>query len=190
VLVTPGVDPVLELAQSLAPVAHAASADHVRDRLLDDPDAVAGFAERAINGAHGDASVMIVVDQLEEVFTVCRDEALRERFLQVLVHAANDSASPARVLAAVRADYYGRCAEHPTFADLLGQATVLVGPMRPDELQRAIEAPAQRAGLALEDGLLERIFDDVGTAARCAARCADRRPVGRGSRPGSRARAD
>ena len=35
--------------------------------------------------------------------------------------------------------------------------------MRPDELQRAIEEPARRAGLVLEDGLVERIFDDVGT---------------------------
>ena len=35
--------------------------------------------------------------------------------------------------------------------------------MRSDELQRAIEEPARRAGLVLEDGLVERIFDDVGT---------------------------
>ena len=42
----------------------------------------------------GDASVMIVVDQLEEVFTVCRDDRSRDRFLDVLVHAANDPDSP------------------------------------------------------------------------------------------------
>ena len=116
-----------------------------------------------MNGATGDGALMIVVDQLEEVFTVCRDDSVRDRFFDVLVHAANAPDSPSRVLAAVRSDYYARCAEHAAFAELLGRASVLVGPMRPDELQRAIEEPARRAGLVLEDGLVERIFDDVGT---------------------------
>ena len=163
VLVTPGADPMLELARVLAPICHAPSTDHVRYRLLDDPESFAGFAARAMNGATGDGALMIVVDQLEEVFTVCRDDSVRDRFFDVLVHAANAPDSPSRVLVAVRSDYYARCAEHAAFAELLGRANVLVGPMRPDELQRAIEEPARRAGLVLEDGLVERIFDDVGT---------------------------
>src|SRR6185369_1363829 len=153
----------LELARALAPVSHAASADHVRDQLLDDPESIASFAARAAEGRGDGASVMIVVDQLEEVFTVCRDDAMRERFLDVLVHASIDPDSPTRVLAAIRADYYGHCAEHVEFAELLGRANLLVGPMRPDELQRAIEEPARTAGLVLEDGLVDRILDDVGT---------------------------
>src|SRR5262249_36070622 len=162
-LVTPGADPLLELARALAPVCHAASAEHVRDRLLEDPATVTGFAERALNGMSERVPVMIVVDQLEEVFTVCRDESLRTRFLDVLVRPSNDPRPTTKVLAAIRADYYGRCAEHASFGEVLGQTAVLVGPMRPDELQRAIEGPARRAGLALEDGLVDRIFDDVGT---------------------------
>jgi WD40 repeat protein len=145
------------------PLSHAASADHARDQLLEDPASIASFTERAVSGANGDAAVMIVVDQLEEVFTVCRDEQVRARFLDVLVHAANDPDSPSRVFVAVRSDYYARCTEHAEFAELLGRTNLLVGPMRPDELQRAIEEPALRAGLVLEDGLLDRIFDDVGT---------------------------
>jgi DNA-binding SARP family transcriptional activator/WD40 repeat protein len=163
VLVHPGADPVMALARALAPAAHAVSADHVRDRLLDEPESVAGFTARAVGEANGDASLTIVVDQLEEVFTVCGDDSLRTRFLDVLVHAASDDAAGARVVAAVRSDYYARCAEHADFAELLGRTNVLVGPMRPDELQRAIEEPARRAGLVLEHGLLERIFEDVGT---------------------------
>jgi len=162
-LITPGSDPMLELARALAPVSHAASADHVRDQLLDDPESISAFAARAADGRGDHASVMIVVDQLEEIFTVCHDDEVRERFLDVLVHASIDPDSPTRVLAAIRADYYGRCAEHVEFADLLGRANLLVGPMRPDELQRAIEEPARSAGLVLEDGLVDRILDDVGT---------------------------
>jgi DNA-binding SARP family transcriptional activator/WD40 repeat protein len=162
-LVTPGADPMLELAQALAPVAHAVSPDHVRDRLLDDPQSITEFASRAVRDEDDDGALLVVVDQLEEVFTVCRDDALRARFLDVLVHAAADPDCPARVLSAIRADYYGRCAEHSEFAEIVGAATLLVGAMRPDELQRAIEEPARTAGLVLEDGLLDRILDDVGS---------------------------
>ena len=51
------------------------------------------------------------------------------------------------VVLAVRADHLGRCAAHPALAALLDGNDVLVGPMRDGELRRAIELPAQRAGL-------------------------------------------
>ena len=54
VLVTPGADPMLELARVLAPICHAPSTDHVRYQLLDDPESFAGFAARAMNGTTGD----------------------------------------------------------------------------------------------------------------------------------------
>src|SRR5262249_18048354 len=165
VLITPGADPMLELASALAPVSHALSSHDVRDRLLEDPASLAALAERArdrANGRNGKPSFVIVVDPLEEVFTVCRDESIRARFLDVLVLAAGDPDSPTKIVTAIRSDYYGRCAEHSAFAELLGHANVLVGPMRSDELQRAIEEPAHHAGLTLEDGLVDRIFADVG----------------------------
>ena len=47
------------------------------------------------------------------------------------------------------------------FAELLSASHVLVGPMGRDELARAIEQPAARSGLALEDGLAEALVSDV-----------------------------
>src|SRR5262249_29901325 len=119
VLVTPGADPMLELARALAPLCHAPSADHLRNRLIEDPESFGEFAVCPINGADSDCSLMVVVDQLEEVFTVCHDDSVRARFFDVLVTAAADPDSPSRVLAAVRSDYYARCAEHAAFAELL-----------------------------------------------------------------------
>ena len=162
VLLTPGTDPVYELADALAP-APGSRSELLRDRLLDEPASVVSLARRALEGREDDSPIIVVVDQLEELFTTCRDTSVRDRFLDVLVHGACDPDSPMRILAAIRGDYYGRCAEHPQFAELLGRSTLLVGPMRPDELQRAIVGPASVAGLVLEDGLVDRIFDDVGT---------------------------
>jgi WD40 repeat protein/DNA-binding SARP family transcriptional activator len=162
-LVVPGSDPVHELAKALAPRCHAASAEHVRDRLLDEPDAIAGFVDRALDGAEPDAAVVLVVDQFEELFTVCRDDALRDRFLDVLVQGAGDPGARLRVVSAVRADYLGMLTAHPDFAAMAATDSILVGPMSASELQRAVELPAARAGLELEPGLVEQIFDEVGT---------------------------
>ena len=101
---------------------------------------------------------LIAVDQFEELFTQCDDEAERSAFVDRLVELA---AGPAIVVVAIRADFYGRCAAYPSLARLLGANHVLVGPMTRDELRRAIELPAQRAGLDVEPALVEALLDDV-----------------------------
>ena len=53
----------------------------------------------------------------------------------------------------------------PWLADRISANQVLVGPMRRDELMRAIQGPAQRAGLRLEPGLTEAILDEAGDEA-------------------------
>jgi WD40 repeat protein/DNA-binding SARP family transcriptional activator len=115
--------------------------------------------DRALDGIEGDRLVL-AVDQLEEVFTACRDESERVAFFAELVGAAGDDPGGAVVLA-VRADFYGRCAAYPALSRALASNHVLVGPMRNDELQRAIVCPAQRVGLTVEDDLVDAMVDDV-----------------------------
>ena len=106
--------------------------------------------------------LLIAVDQFEEVFTVCTDEAERADFLGALAEMANDPDSRVTIVVAVRADLYGRCAEHPTLAGLLGANHVLVGPMSADEYRRAIEQPALRVGVHVESALTEALVAEVG----------------------------
>ncbi|KMS68930.1 WD domain, G-beta repeat protein [Streptomyces viridochromogenes] len=102
----------------------------------------------------------VVVDQFEEVFTLCRDRAERARFVDLLL-AARDPGSRLRVLIAVRADFYPRCGEHRDLADALCGAGLLVGPMTADELREAVVKPAQQAGLLVERELTARIVEEV-----------------------------
>src|ERR671925_1147706 len=81
--------------------------------------------------------------------------------MDALVDAAEGSDGRVIVVLAVRADYYGACAAYPRLARLLGGSRVLLGPMRPEELARAIEGPAHRAGLAVEPALVTRLVEDV-----------------------------
>ena len=68
-----------------------------------------------------------------------------------------------RVVLAIRADFYAASAAYPWLAERISSNQVLVGPMQQPELRRAIEGPAQRAGLRLETGLVEEILDEAGT---------------------------
>ncbi len=107
--------------------------------------------------AAGEAD-LLVVDQFEEVFTLCRDEDERRTFIEALLGAAERGL---RVVVALRADFYGHCAAYPRLAAALEDRQSLVGPMSEDELRRAIERPAEHAGLLLEPGLVEAILRDV-----------------------------
>jgi WD40 repeat protein/DNA-binding SARP family transcriptional activator len=101
---------------------------------------------------------VLAVDQFEELFTACDDEGERAAFVDALVAAAHDGVT---VVLAVRADFYGRCAVYGDLAALVGANHVLVGPMRDDELRRAIELPARRAGLTVEPALTAALIEDV-----------------------------
>ena len=106
--------------------------------------------------------MLVVVDQFEEVFTVCTDEAEQAAFLGALAETANDPEGRVTTVVAIRADLYGRCAEDPTLAALLGTNHVLVGPMSADEYRRAIEQPALRVGVHVESALTEALVAEVG----------------------------
>jgi len=105
-----------------------------------------------------DGVSLLVFDQFEEVFTLCRDERERAGFIEALIDRAE---SQGRVIIALRADFYGHCAAYSRLASALEDQQALVGPMSEEELRRAIERPAERAGLVLEPGLVEAILRDV-----------------------------
>ncbi|MEU0248652.1 helix-turn-helix domain-containing protein [Streptomyces sp. NPDC006235] len=105
----------------------------------------------------------VIVDQFEEVFTLCHDAAERARFIDLLL-AACEPESRLRVLLAVRGDFYGRCAEHRDLADALRDANLLAGAMSPVELRAAVVKPATAAGLTVERALTARLVEEVADA--------------------------
>ncbi|WP_123979139.1 hypothetical protein [Streptomyces sp. Ag109_O5-1] len=116
--------------------------------------------EQRLMPAGGHEDTWLIVDQFEELYTLCTDPAEREQFIDRLL-TATDSASRLRVVIAVRADFLGRCAEHRRLTAALQDGTVLAGPMSRDELREAVVRPAQAAGLNVKRGLTTRILDEV-----------------------------
>jgi len=141
-----------------------------RQVLLRPGDRPCGELARALGGEELDVvlpgvtpddRMVLAVDQLEELFTVCEHEDERVGFLEQLAAAACDTERRVLVLLALRGDFYGRCASYARFAQLLSSSHVLVGPMRREELARAIELPAARAGLDVERALVDDLVGDV-----------------------------
>ena len=100
---------------------------------------------------------LVVVDQFEELFTLCRDESKRAEFIQRIL-----SLRPAqRVVLTMRADFWGECAPYPALKDEMQAHQELVAPLDPAGLRRAIEQQAAAVGLRFEADLAEDILDDV-----------------------------
>ena len=110
--------------------------------------------------------MLLVVDQFEELYTLCPDEEVRQRFLDELLSLSPESAErktkPYVLLLTLRADFMGQVLAYRPFADTLQEASLILGPMNREEMQAVIEMPAKQQGAAFESGLVERLLDDVG----------------------------
>ncbi|MEU1338352.1 hypothetical protein [Streptomyces sp. NPDC005827] len=129
-------------------------------RILTPGARPAGRHAPALTPAAGEGETWVLVDQFEEVFTLCHDSDERVRFVEHLLTALDED-SRLRVVIAVRADFYGRCGEHHGLARALQSANLLVTPMNREELREAIVGPATAHGLVLERALSARIIDEV-----------------------------
>jgi tetratricopeptide (TPR) repeat protein len=105
--------------------------------------------------------LIVLVDQFEEIFTLCHDDALRDALVSNLLYAAKVVQGQTIVILTMRADFYGKCAGIADLAAALSDHNFLVGPMTDDELRRAIERPAQLAGCEFDAGLVDLLEQDV-----------------------------
>ncbi|MFF3947060.1 helix-turn-helix domain-containing protein [Streptomyces sp. NPDC001902] len=105
---------------------------------------------------------VVVVDQFEETFTLCDDEAERRSFIAALTGLA--ATGDALVVLGIRADVTGRCLEYPALVPVISDGLFALGAMSPDELRECIVRPAREEGTELEPGLVEVLLRDLGAA--------------------------
>src|SRR5262249_4286597 len=109
--------------------------------------------------------VVIIVDQLEELFTLCTDEQERHNFLDLIARITEVDAegrSLGLVVYGLRMDAYPLCVDYPQLRAGLQNNQVIVGPMSEEALRQAILLPAQDVGLDVEPGLVELLLRDLG----------------------------
>jgi WD40 repeat protein/transcriptional regulator with XRE-family HTH domain len=104
---------------------------------------------------------LILVDQFEELFTLCHSELERIGFIERLLAAAGETSKWTSVVIALRADFYSFCAQYPFLREAVAGEQVYIGQMTLEELRCAIEEPARRGGWELEPGLIEVLLADI-----------------------------
>ncbi|KPK92042.1 MAG: hypothetical protein AMJ88_11890 [Anaerolineae bacterium SM23_ 63] len=161
-LMTPTEHPLDALAETLIPDKEGESkTTPTPDDLARDPTNLHQAAEWLVE-TEGAERLLLVVDQLEEVFTLCDDEEQRAAFIDNLLTAADpEVAGPTVVVITLRADFYPHCAAYPALREALARNQEYIGPMNTSELRRAIEEPALRGGWKFQSGLVDLMLRDV-----------------------------
>ncbi|WP_432838251.1 AAA family ATPase [Dactylosporangium sp. CA-092794] len=132
---------------------------HNRTVVLTTPAATALPELRRQVSAAGDRPI-VIIDQLEEIFTGCPSAAEREAYIDAVTAVASGPQSSTVVLG-LRADFYAQALQFPALRDAAQRRQVAVGPMSPAELRAAITDPARKAGLDIEDGFAEAVLHDL-----------------------------
>jgi WD40 repeat protein/DNA-binding SARP family transcriptional activator len=159
VLATPGAAPVKALAVRLAELAPDRFPGDLASRLQQDPEALHSVVQELLADQPAGARVLLVIDQLEELFTLGdRDQAAR--LVAQLTAATRRLDSRVVVVVTLRADFYDQAAAVPGLARLLSSSQFVVPPLQGDQVAEVIRQPAQQSGTTLESGLLARIIAD------------------------------
>ena len=160
-VLTPGSHPLTALAAHLLRLFSQDTMQKTLDQMTADPRTLHLACSLALAERPPSELVMWVIDQFEEVFTLCGDEQERKQFLDNLLYAASIPDGRSMVVLTMRADFYSRCAAYPALSALIASQQFLISPMDLDGLRQAIEEPAWRVGLEFEEGLVATVLDYV-----------------------------
>jgi WD40 repeat protein/DNA-binding SARP family transcriptional activator len=162
-VVTPTTHPLeaLALGLSAADSSLRSTADLIDD-FADEPRTLHLVAHRLAGAGrrHEGDGILLVVDQFEELFSLCRDERERSAFVANLMTAvAMDG--PITIVITLRADFYAHLAAYADLRSAVAREQEYIGPMTADELRRTITGPAEHGGWQLDAGLVDLIVHDL-----------------------------
>ena len=158
-IITPTAHPLEALATELTRDSESVTATAtLLDDVMREPRSLSLFLTRKYPKGH----TLLVMDQFEELFTLCRDEFEREAFIDNLLSAVTPENSHISLIVTLRADFYAHLSQYPELRELVARHQEYIGPMTPEELRRAIEEPARRGHWEFEPGLVDLILRDVG----------------------------
>ncbi|MFK5971249.1 MAG: trypsin-like peptidase domain-containing protein [Candidatus Marithrix sp.] len=159
--------PFNELALALVPLLYSDELEQAKK--------LTSFAQDLATGAIGLSQIvqliirkqphkrlLLLVDQFEELYTLNPRET-QQSFVACLLQAVNDLDNSLHLVFTMRADFMGQATEDELFSQALDDYdNKILGPMSVANLRAAIENPAEKQQVKLEDGLTDRILHDLG----------------------------
>ena len=162
IIVRPGRDPLATLAGALESLRESRDSDPIvgedlPQRLLGEPGVFGARLRARARRRH--MQILLFVDQLEELYTLVPDAAVRLAFTACLAGAADDPSGPLRVVVAMRSDFLDRAAEDQRFVEELSRGLQFLRPLSRDGLSEALSAPLSMLGYGFEQGIVPAMLD-------------------------------
>jgi len=160
-ILTPTAHPLESLATQLVPKGSRLTAiTDLMDDLAGDDRCLHLYIRQLLADDKTHDHLLLVVDQFEELFTLCKDKDEQGAFVNNLLTAASPD-GVTTVILTLRADFYAHCSDYANLRAALESSQRYIGAMSQDELRTAIEAPAEQGGWSLEPGLVNEMLDDM-----------------------------
>lgn len=105
--------------------------------------------------------LLLVLDQIEEAFTLCWDEAERQQFFDRLSEAIQDAGDCFSPVLVIRSDFFHQCFGHRGLAQVLSKNIVLLKPLSYEQIKNSIVQPTRKVGLLCEPNLIYTMLLDV-----------------------------
>jgi hypothetical protein len=154
----PGSAPLLSLAQLI--LADRAGGDdqigQYIERFRQEPEYLTTLISESYH-----APIVLIVDQFEEVFTLCDDEQDRQAFIDNLLVLTQSSSLRHTVVLTMRSDFESFIARWPSLQQVFDQAQVRPQAPLASELREAIEKPAALVGLKIEAAVVDVLIRDM-----------------------------
>jgi WD40 repeat protein/ABC-type dipeptide/oligopeptide/nickel transport system ATPase component len=122
------------------------------------PDAFCQHIEQIIQRSSV-TRVILIVDQFEELYTLC-SKAEYQAFIDILLKAVNHSSNFSLVLT-LRADFYRYTLSYRPLSDAIQGNAYNLAPMSREELRFAIETPATFMQATVEEALVDKLTEAV-----------------------------
>jgi signal transduction histidine kinase len=162
-VITPTALPLESIATTLTPKSESVTTiSSLMDDMMKDHRSLRLFVRRLMADS-AKQKALIVIDQFEETFSLCKDSEERKAFIENLLSLPDEENSAVHVVLALRADFYHHCAEYEGLRVMLQKHQAYIGAMTQDELRKAISLPAEKNGLDFQPRLVDLILQDVGT---------------------------
>ncbi|MCP4695632.1 MAG: CHAT domain-containing protein [Gammaproteobacteria bacterium] len=148
----PGDKPLESLARALAEFdpqgATVSKAKKEYLELLKEADGLRSIVSDLL--ARRPQPLVLLIDQFEETFSLCRDRVEQQAFIAALLTAAQAPHTHLWAVLTLRSDFLGETQSYPTLNRLIARQSVIVPIMQPKELRQAIERPALALGHPLD----------------------------------------
>ncbi len=116
----------------------------------------------------GDQSLLLIVDQFEEIFRFTGAGAAEDlvtqinRFVDLIYSGSISESMPIFIVLTMRSDFIGECAIFQNLTELINKSNYLIPQMTRDDFRNAIEGPIGIGGASIDSELLEQLLDEVG----------------------------